>query len=95
MGACQWDSPPTNSPKLWKKAFKFTVKTGKLVRQGKGGVDWYRYQKEVLLAKLFPFVKECLEFRKMELQHIPIFTNKSSTTYTRSTTYFGLAIHQI
>nr|KMM65726.1 hypothetical protein CPAG_02070 [Coccidioides posadasii RMSCC 3488] len=46
-----------------KPTFKFTVKTGKLVRQGKGGVDWYRYQKEVLLAKLFPFVKECLESR--------------------------------
>nr|KMM66459.1 hypothetical protein CPAG_02798 [Coccidioides posadasii RMSCC 3488] len=46
-----------------KPTFKFTVKTGKLVRRGKGGVDWYRYQKEVLLAKLFPFIKECLESR--------------------------------
>ncbi|EED23249.1 conserved hypothetical protein [Talaromyces stipitatus ATCC 10500] len=28
-----------------KPTFKFTAKNGKLVRKGKGGIDWYRYQK--------------------------------------------------
>lgn len=28
-----------------KPTFKFTAKLGKLERNGKGGIDWYRYQK--------------------------------------------------
>jgi transposase len=31
-----------------------------LVRRGKGGVDWYRYQTEVLRPLLFPFAKKRL-----------------------------------
>ena len=28
-----------------KPQWKYTKQTGKLVRDGKGGIDWYRYQK--------------------------------------------------
>jgi hypothetical protein len=41
-----------------KPEWKFTKKTGKLVRDGKGGIDWYRYQSKILLPKLFPFYQE-------------------------------------
>ena len=42
-----------------KPTWKFTEKTGKLTRSGKGGIDWYRYQQKILLAKLIPFAKSC------------------------------------
>jgi hypothetical protein len=42
-----------------KPRWKFDKKHGKLVRDGKGGIDWYRYKKEILHAKLFPFAQEC------------------------------------
>jgi len=43
-----------------KPTWRFTKKTGKLVREGKkGGIDWYRYWKTILLPKLIPFAKEC------------------------------------
>jgi hypothetical protein len=39
--------------------WRWTEKTGKLVRKpGYGGIDWYRYQKHILLDKLLPFAKE-------------------------------------
>ena len=44
-----------------KPKWKFTKERGKLVREGKkGGIDWYRYQKYVLIPKLLAFAKECL-----------------------------------
>jgi hypothetical protein len=47
-------------PKGRKPTWKFQKKTGKLVRDGKaGGIDWYRYNKHILLPKLFPFAKQC------------------------------------
>ncbi|KAF7565430.1 hypothetical protein PtrM4_002320 [Pyrenophora tritici-repentis] len=37
---------------------------GKLTRgNDKGGIDWWRYQTEVLLPKLIPFAKECMRER--------------------------------
>ncbi|EFW21775.1 conserved hypothetical protein [Coccidioides posadasii str. Silveira] len=63
MGACQWDSLPTNSPKPWKKAnFQIHCENWQacLMRQGGTNLILLSFQ-EVLLAKLFPFVKECLE----------------------------------
>ena len=44
-----------------KPEWRFTKKTGKLVRQGKGGIDWYRYQRVILKEKLLPFAAECLK----------------------------------
>jgi hypothetical protein len=43
-----------------KPEWKFNAKTGKLKRGSKGGIDWYLYQKKILLPKLIPFAKECL-----------------------------------
>ncbi|KZL87400.1 hypothetical protein CI238_12508 [Colletotrichum incanum] len=43
-----------------KPAWRWNAHNGKLSRGGKGGIDWYRYRKEILLPKLFPFIaKEC------------------------------------
>ena len=39
-----------------KPQWKFTEADGKLVRNGKkGGIDWYRHQKHILIDKLIPF----------------------------------------
>ena len=42
-----------------KPQWRWNKKNGKLVRDSKGGIDWYRYQTKILLPKLFPFAKEC------------------------------------
>ena len=39
--------------------WKWDKQHGKIVREGKGGIDWYRYQKNILLPKLIPFAEEC------------------------------------
>jgi hypothetical protein len=39
------------------------MKTGKLVRWKGTGIDWYRYQKQILLPKLLPFAKACQQDR--------------------------------
>ena len=47
-----------------KPQWQFTAKTGKVVRTGrKGGIDWYRYQKKVLIPKLLTFALKCKEAR--------------------------------
>jgi hypothetical protein len=38
-------------------------KTGQLERNSKGGIDWHRYNKEILEKKLLPFAKECVKDR--------------------------------
>ena len=39
--------------------WRFTKETGKLVREHKkDGIDWYRYQQEVLKPKMLPFAKQ-------------------------------------
>jgi len=42
-----------------KPQWRWCKKTGKLERGKKGGIDWYRYQKEILFPRLFPFAKSC------------------------------------
>lgn len=42
-----------------KPQWRFNQRTGKLARSARGGIDWYRYQKKVLVPKLIPFAKEC------------------------------------
>lgn len=44
-----------------KPTWKYTAKTGKQVRQGKGGIDWIRYQQEVLLPLFLPFMERLRE----------------------------------
>lgn len=39
--------------------WKWDKKHRKLVRRQGTGVDWYRYQKEVVIPKLIPFAKAC------------------------------------
>ncbi|KAI1514453.1 hypothetical protein KJE20_07590 [Pyrenophora tritici-repentis] len=46
-----------------KPQWRWTENTGKLVRTSGGGVDWWRYQTCVLILKLIPFAKECLQDR--------------------------------
>lgn len=46
-----------------KPQWRWNKKNGKLGREGKGGIDWYRYQTKILLPKLFPFAKECEKAR--------------------------------
>lgn len=51
-----------------KPQWRWNQKNGKLSRQaGGGGIDWYRYQKKILIPKLFPFAKECMESRPKTL----------------------------
>ena len=46
-----------------KPAWRWNETHGKVVRKCKGGIDWYRYQKVILLPKLLPFAKECMKDR--------------------------------
>lgn len=47
-----------------KPVWKHTKANGAIIRdKGKGGIDWYRYQKEILIPKLIPFAKECTKTR--------------------------------
>ena len=44
--------------------FKHTEETGAYVlKDGKGGINWYRYQEKILKLLLLPFAKECLKKR--------------------------------
>jgi transposase len=44
-----------------KPQWAWNKKSGKLVRDDqKGGIDWWRYQSEILIPKLLPFAKACL-----------------------------------
>lgn len=48
-------NPRTARHRRW----RWSAKTGELIRKAShSGVDWYRYQKEILLKKLIPFAKE-------------------------------------
>ena len=44
-----------------KPRWRYTTKTGKQERKGKGGIDWIRYQQEVLLPRFLPFLKKLRE----------------------------------
>ncbi len=42
-----------------KPTWKYTAKTGKQERKGKsGGIDWMRYQQEVLIPRFIPFMEQ-------------------------------------
>lgn len=42
-----------------KPKWRWTKENGKLTRRKGTGVDWWRYQNQVLIPKLIPFAKEC------------------------------------
>lgn len=50
-----------------KPQWRFTPQNGKLVRGGKGGIDWYRYQTLVMIPKIIPFAKECAKALGIEM----------------------------
>jgi transposase len=59
MGRLSLRNLPGKKPK-----WRWNQKNGKLARGSQnGGIDWYRYQTKVLIPKLFPFAKRCLEHR--------------------------------
>jgi hypothetical protein len=35
-----------------------------VVKKGRYRINWYRYQKEILISKLLPFAKECKASRR-------------------------------
>ena len=44
--------------------FKHDKSTGAyIVKEGKGGINWYRYQEKILKPLLLPFAKECIKTR--------------------------------
>ena len=43
--------------------WKFTKTQGRLIRDNKEGIDWWRYRNEILQPLLFPFAKRCLQDR--------------------------------
>lgn len=45
--------------------WKFDKSHGAMARDGKGGVDWYRYRTFVLVPKLIPFAQECKKERPL------------------------------
>lgn len=51
------NKPGTKPEWKWDKAH------GKAVRDGKGGIDWYRYQRHILIPLLLPFAKKCMRTR--------------------------------
>jgi hypothetical protein len=46
-----------------KPTWRWNSLTGKLSWSTRGGIDWYRYQKLILLPKLLPFAQECAILR--------------------------------
>lgn len=46
-----------------KPIWKWNAQNGKLTRKSKGGIDWLRYQTQVLIPKLLPFALECQKDR--------------------------------
>jgi hypothetical protein len=46
-----------------KPTWKWNKDNGKLERNSKGGIDWYRYHRVILEKKLIPFAKECQKDR--------------------------------
>ena len=61
--------PPSKKPE-----WNFTAATGKITISGKkGGITWYRYQKQVLIPKLLAFAQEC----KMERPDTLVMEDKA------------------
>jgi hypothetical protein len=60
--------------------FKYTEETGiYIIKEGQGGINWYNYQKKILIAKLLPFVKECLKERPgtiIQENNTPAYTSQ-------------------
>jgi len=60
--------------------FKHTEDTGAyIVKEGRGGINWYNYQKKILIPKLLPFAKECLKEKPgtiIQEDNAPIYASR-------------------
>ena len=50
-----------------KPQWRWNEANGKLIRKGKGGVDFWRHYKEIMIPKFIPFAKECQKSRPSTL----------------------------
>jgi transposase len=54
-----WTKAHGRKPSGMRKTWKHNEKTGAfVVKNGRGGINWYRYQKRILIEKLLPFARE-------------------------------------
>ena len=62
-----------------RKVWKHNEATGAyVVKNGRGGINWYRYQKRILIEKLLPFARECQKDRpKTIMQEDNVGAHKS------------------
>jgi transposase len=59
-----WVKAHGRNPGGTRKIWKHDESTGAfVVKNGRGGINWYRYQKKILIEKLLPFAKECQKDR--------------------------------
>ena len=63
-----------------KPQWKWDVRHGKLTRREGSGVDWYRYQKEILIPKLIPFAKECGKDALVQEDLAPSHAHRAQST---------------
>jgi len=78
-----WTKAHGRKPGGVRKVWKHNEETGAfVVKKGRGGINWYRYQKEILIAKLLPFAQECQKsvqkrsFRRTTLQLTSLTINR-------------------
>jgi hypothetical protein len=59
-----WTKAHGRGPGGTRKTWKHNEETGAfVVKNGRGGINWYRYQKRILEEKLLPFARECQKDR--------------------------------
>jgi transposase len=59
-----WIKAHGRNPGGTRKVWKYNESTGAfVVKNGRGGINWYRYQKKILIEKLLPFARECQKDR--------------------------------
>ena len=67
-------------PKGKKPVWKWNKKNGKLVRDSKGGIDWYRYGKLIVLQKIIPFLRQCEFSRATQNIFEPMIVQEDNAT---------------
>ena len=59
-----WKKAHGRAPRGVRKVWKHNEKTGAfVVKNRRGGINWYRYQKRILIEKLLPFARDCQKDR--------------------------------
>ena len=60
--------------------WKWTKANGKLTRGNGKGIDWYRYQKQVLFPKLIPFARRCGADFQVQEDNAPAHIHRANAT---------------